>query len=109
MGPGTVTAKESDNGYYVSLEDGSVRHIHANMIRKFNPRVASIGVVFEDEEEFGDIGFEPEVNPGDIVQASPSGDRFDAVNLEHLRTSASSIKHELCIVLKTQPNLPLLG
>ena len=84
MGPGTVTAKVSDNGYYVSLEDGSVRHIHANMIRKFNPRVASIGVVFEDEEEFGDIGFEPEVNPADIVQASPSGDRFDAVNLEHL-------------------------
>ena len=65
------------------LEDGSVRHIHANMIRKFNPRVASIGVVFEDEEEFGDIGFAPEVSSSVMVQTSPSGDRFDAVNLDH--------------------------
>ena len=45
----------------VTLEDSSisVRHMHANKLRKFIPRVANIGVIFEEDEEFGDISYYP--------------------------------------------------
>lgn len=55
IGPGVVTKKVSDYSYLISLDNGAVRLLHANKLRKFTPRVANIGVIDFNDEQFGDI------------------------------------------------------
>ena len=42
QGPGIVTAKISENSYRVALDDGAIKILHANKLRKFVNRVNSI-------------------------------------------------------------------
>ena len=81
-GPGTVTMRISENSYNVAFNDGSVKHLHANKLRSFNPQVANIGVIFEGDEEFGEVDFYPNKPKENILQDDL--DRFDALDLNHL-------------------------
>src|SRR5215469_6859654 len=54
MGPATVVGKKSPYSYTVALDNGSVRLLHANQLKPFYLRINALGVMFEDEEEFGD-------------------------------------------------------
>lgn len=53
-GPGIVEDKH-DNSYLIGMEIGGKRWIHANHLRAYHSLVASLGVVYEDDESFGDI------------------------------------------------------
>jgi hypothetical protein len=55
QGPGTITAILSPHSYRVALDTGAVRTLHANDLRKFVARVDSVGVIFDDDTEFGRI------------------------------------------------------
>ena len=78
QGPGTITAKLSPYSYRVSLDTGAVRTLHANDLRRFIPRVSSVGVIFEDDTDFGQIEYCPAA--GESVR----DDAFSAINLSHL-------------------------
>jgi len=56
-GPGTITAKLSPYSYRVALNSGAVRTLHVNDLRRFIPRVASVGVIFEDDSDFDHIEY----------------------------------------------------
>ena len=45
------------------------------------PQVASIGVIFEEDDQFGDVDCHP--GAGHVKSVGP-GDRFDALDLSHL-------------------------
>ena len=60
---GPVTVKERVNGdsntYIISMQDGTERKLHANKLRLFHAKVASVGVIFESDETFGEIKCTP--------------------------------------------------
>ena len=62
MGPATVTAVLSPYSYRIALGDGSVRTLHANRLRKYNLRIQTVGVIFEDDSDFGNIEYCPIVD-----------------------------------------------
>jgi hypothetical protein len=51
IGPAIVEAKISANSYQVTCENGSVRNLHADKLRFFNNRIASVGVIFDDPQD----------------------------------------------------------
>ncbi|XP_042899321.2 uncharacterized protein [Parasteatoda tepidariorum] len=76
-GPGEIVKHCSPHSYMVKLPDGRVKQVHVNKIRRFHARVNSIGVIFENEDEFGEIITVPETNIGKVM--------FDSrLDLEHL-------------------------
>ena len=78
QGPGTVTARMSPHSYRVSLDTGAVRTLHANDLRRFVPRVSSVGVIFDDDTDFGAIEYCP------LLSAGISGDAIAKLDLSHL-------------------------
>ncbi|XP_042147901.1 uncharacterized protein LOC115313675 [Ixodes scapularis] len=59
IGPCDVRAKFRDQSYYVDMPDGKHRLVHANKLRPYTCRVQSIGVVFQEDGDFGDIECTP--------------------------------------------------
>jgi len=65
-GPGTVVKDKSPYSYLVDLENGSVRHIHANKMHHFTARVHGCGVIAEHDVEFGKV-LSPNVSGNESV------------------------------------------
>ena len=97
VGPGTVNLKVSENSYHVALDDGSVRHIHANKLRRFVPQVSNIGVVFEEDDQFGGVHYYPDLTTTLSPGSDSTVDRFDSLNLDHLTAVE---QHELRSLLR---------
>ncbi|GBM82490.1 hypothetical protein AVEN_202389-1 [Araneus ventricosus] len=55
ISPGEIIKHISPHSYLVKLPDGRKKQIHVNKIRKLKMRVNTVGVIFENEEEFGEI------------------------------------------------------
>jgi len=55
LGPATVIRVKSPYSYLVDLNDGRVKHVHANKMRKFNVRVQGLNVISEMDDQFGRI------------------------------------------------------
>ena len=78
QGPAVVKTKLNNYAYIVEMPDGTTRRLHANKLRLYVPRVQLIGVVFDDETDFGDIPCYP-----DVLNDSSDID-FSCVSLTHL-------------------------
>ena len=64
------------------MPGGSTRHLHANKIRKFIARVQGVGVVNEQDEDFGPI--ECVTMPNQISEPILLSQRINLQQLEHL-------------------------
>ncbi|GFV26687.1 retrovirus-related Pol polyprotein from transposon 17.6 [Trichonephila clavipes] len=53
--PGKIIQHHPFHSYKVKLPDGTVRHVHVNKIRNNHPRAFAVGVIFQDDHEFGEI------------------------------------------------------
>ena len=53
MGPATTTEVVSDYSYRIALSTGSVGVLHVNKLRKFVNRVNSVGVIYDEDKDFG--------------------------------------------------------
>ncbi|GFV05411.1 uncharacterized protein TNCV_226221 [Trichonephila clavipes] len=69
----------STHSYKVKLPDGTVRHVHVNKIRKYHPRALAVGVIFEDDHEFG------EIHPTPNLSRSTSERVLHETDLNHLK------------------------
>ncbi|GFW89273.1 retrovirus-related Pol polyprotein from transposon 17.6 [Trichonephila clavipes] len=78
----------------IKLSDGTVRHVHVNKIRKYHPRALAVGVIFEGDDEFG------EIHPTPNLSRSTSEKVLHEINLNHLKESER--EQVLAIVLKHQ-------
>jgi hypothetical protein len=90
QGPALVTAVISDHSYRLALPNGSVRKLHANLLRRYVPRITSIGVVHQDDAEFGKVITYPS-------QASDFETNVSSIDTTHLSPDQKS---ELLIVLR---------
>jgi len=55
IGPSVITAVVGENSYRIASDNGSVRVLHANKLRPYISRVQAVGIIFEDDEDFGEI------------------------------------------------------
>ena len=76
-GPSEIIDKVNPHSYKVKLPESSIRHVHANKIRKFHARVHTIGVIFEDDVEFGEIHSTP-------VEIPPLSKENIEIDINHL-------------------------
>lgn len=54
-GPVTIVKKKTAYSYLVQMSDGSTKHVHANKIRPFKVSTNNIGVIYEVDDDFGEI------------------------------------------------------
>ncbi|GBN28324.1 Pro-Pol polyprotein [Araneus ventricosus] len=59
QGPCTIEARRNEHSFVVKMPDASVRHVHQNKMREFVASSGSVNVIFEGEEEFGDVESTP--------------------------------------------------
>ena len=92
IGPATIVLKVSDNSYNVLCDNGSVRTLHADKLRFFNSRIANVGIIFDDDDdyEFGNIVtyLNDACNVNNQVSTDDLNDwkRFEEIGLNHLNT-----------------------
>ena len=94
QGPGTIHSKLNDYAYMVAMPNGAIRRLHANKLRAFVPRVSSVGVVFEDEEDFGNLPYYPSAEEitTDIDWSKVDLSNLDSAQQDQIR--ALIIKHK---------------
>ena len=91
---GTIARVRSPYSYNVEMADGSTRHLHANKIRKFIARVQGVGVVNEQDEDFGPIDC--------VTTADPARDTLlpsQCINIEQLEHLSPEQRTRLLAVL----------
>ncbi|XP_064468593.1 uncharacterized protein LOC135380865 [Ornithodoros turicata] len=59
IGPVTVIRRLRPYTYQVRLSDKNFRTVHANKLRPYHARVSSVGVIFEDDVDFGQVEMIP--------------------------------------------------
>ncbi|GFY29326.1 retrovirus-related Pol polyprotein from transposon 17.6 [Trichonephila clavipes] len=91
---GEIIQHHPPHSYKVKLSDGTVRHVHVNKIKKYHPRALAVGVIFEGDQEFG------EIHPTPNLSRSTSERVLHEINLNHLKESER--EQVLAIVLKRQ-------
>ena len=84
IGPVSVVSRvrENSDSYRILFPNGGVKIVHADQLRSFITDVKTVGVVFEDEEDFGDIVFTPDT----CVDQDPLQvhEKFKDLDLSHL-------------------------
>ncbi|GFR10712.1 transposon Ty3-I Gag-Pol polyprotein [Trichonephila clavata] len=90
--PGEIIQYHPPHSYKVKLPDGTVRHVHVNKIRKYHPRALAVGVIFEDDHEFG------EIHPTPNFSRSTSKRVLHETDLNHLKETER--EQVLAILLK---------
>ena len=81
QGPAIIDRVMSPYSFSVALCDGSKRVLHANRLRKFITRVSALGVIFEDDEDFGDLEMWESV----VISDEPTAaDKIKTLDLSHL-------------------------
>ncbi|KAG8176545.1 hypothetical protein JTE90_014889 [Oedothorax gibbosus] len=58
-GPATVVQLTRPHSALIEFEDKSRREFHFNKLRPYIARVEQVGLIFEQDEEFGDISYAP--------------------------------------------------
>jgi len=77
-GRATVVEKVSPYSYKLLTDEGTVRTLHANLLRRFVNQLSTVGVIFEEESEFGQVDHYPiadDIPPDPKVDNS--SDKYD--------------------------------
>ena len=103
IGPAKIRRKLSENSYDVESDDGSIRRLHANHLRRYNERVLA---VFDTDQAFGNVENVPlkrDEYPKNVDEA------FQELNLEYLnsaqRDDVLRILHQHREVFSDRPDL----
>src|SRR6266516_4307614 len=56
-GPCTITEILTENSYRVLMPNGGIRNFHANHLRRYKCRVNTMGVLYEGDEDLGNIHY----------------------------------------------------
>jgi hypothetical protein len=95
-----VKQKLSPHSYVVTTEDGSERHLHANKLRLFKQRVNTVGIVFEGEEEFGNLVCAPRV----LVKQETVPEqiwKLDHLSADEQQRMATLLSKHMCVCFPT--------
>jgi len=78
---GTITRVRSPYSYEVQMSDGSCRWLHANKLRPFVARMQNVGVIKDQDVDFGEVVSAP--LPAPSTELLPS-ERIDKNTFSHL-------------------------
>ncbi|GFT01316.1 hypothetical protein NPIL_288421 [Nephila pilipes] len=100
ISPCTIVEKRSAHSYLVQMSDNSVKHIHANKIRKLNIQTNNIRVIYEIDIDFGDIENTP------ATKCTPTDETYikEHLNSSHLKSDQKQAVIDLLI--KNQAIIP---
>ena len=91
------------NAYWVRFPDGGRKSVHASQLRPYVARVDQVGVIFDNERQFGDLQTCPSSDDFEPM----SDDRFDKLNLSHLtpsqKTELLSLLREFSDIFNDKP------
>ncbi|GFV50761.1 retrovirus-related Pol polyprotein from transposon 412 [Trichonephila clavipes] len=59
MGPASIVELTRPHTARVKMEDGSERELHFNKLRPYVARIEQIGLIFDQDNEFGDLHYAP--------------------------------------------------
>lgn len=79
-GPHTVVDRMRDHSYVVEMDEGKRTTVHANKLRAYRARADQIGVIYHEDDDFGEVGYTPRMHVGE--KGHTGG--FSGVPLEHL-------------------------
>jgi hypothetical protein len=97
-GPATVVKVFDDNSYTVSLGNGGgSRVLHADLLRPYVATVSSVGVIYDDDEDFGNIETYP-LN----AEVQSFEENLSQVDVSHL---SSGEKDKLLALLRRHQNV----
>lgn len=103
IGPVTVVELTRPHSVKVEMEDGSLRELHVNKIRPFIARTNHVGIIFEQDEDFGDLYY----TPRDQIDNSAEDLRNHIQQLEKLtlkqRDDLLEVLHEFTDVFSSKP------
>ena len=93
IGPATVVGIVSNYGYRIALNTGAIRILHANNLRKFVTRINAVGVIYDEDKDFGSIECCPPVNLNKDEQETIEA--IKNVDLSHLDVQKAKQLREL--------------
>ena len=79
---GKITKVRSPHSYMVEMANGSCKHLHVNKIRLFVARAQNVGIISEQDVEFGEVQYAP--FPADRPALQKPSERIDRASLYHL-------------------------
>ncbi|GFU27082.1 retrovirus-related Pol polyprotein from transposon 412 [Trichonephila clavipes] len=78
-GPVKFVKRVKPNSYYLQMAGGNLRLLHVNKIRQYRVKVQTVGVIYDIDDEFGEIYETP------TVPAAEKNDKaLDRVTLDYL-------------------------
>lgn len=90
--PGTVVKVLDGNAYSVHTPDGATRVVHADILRPCVANVASVGIMFDEDVDFGQVLTDPTLEP-----LSDFEHQLSQLQLSHLNDAQ---KHQLLTLLR---------
>ncbi|GFV84363.1 retrovirus-related Pol polyprotein from transposon 412 [Trichonephila clavipes] len=78
-GPVKVVKRVKSNSYYLLMAGGHLRLLHVSKIREYRARVQTVGVIYDIDDEFGEI-YETSTVPA----AENNDEALDGVTLDYL-------------------------
>ena len=88
QGPAKILERVSPHSYKILLDNGAIKILHVNDLRLFNVRINTVGVVFEDDDDFGDISSCP-------VDNVKFQEEVGKIDLSHLTTEKADELRQL--------------
>ncbi|CAL1288441.1 unnamed protein product [Larinioides sclopetarius] len=79
IGPVEVVRRVKPNSYYLRMPEENLRLLHVNKMREYKARIQTVGVVYDTDEEFGEIYETPKLS---IAERNDEG--LERVNGEYL-------------------------
>ncbi|GFT02579.1 retrovirus-related Pol polyprotein from transposon 412 [Nephila pilipes] len=107
--PCTIVEKQSAHSYVVQMPDNSVKHNHANKMRKLNIQTNNIGVIYKTDIDFGDIENTP------VTKLTPTDETYIKVhmNSSHLNTDQKQAVIDLFVknqaIITYTPKIARIG
>lgn len=83
IGPLAVNSHKRRNSYRVERPGKKTAVVHANRLRLYYARVGHVGVIFQEDEDFGEVNYAPRKGPN-----SPGGTNIAPKRLAHLDENA---------------------
>ncbi|GFW76752.1 retrovirus-related Pol polyprotein from transposon opus [Trichonephila clavipes] len=91
ISPATIIEITRPYSVKVELDDGGIRELHFNKLRPFIARVGQVGLIFNQDSNFGDLHYAPTdmavTSMGDVTDhISSDCQELDVQRLELLNT-----------------------
>ncbi|GFY67749.1 retrovirus-related Pol polyprotein from transposon opus [Trichonephila inaurata madagascariensis] len=88
IGPAKVVKLTSPHSCLVQMEDGSTRELHVNKLRPYISRVDHVGVIFDQDNDFGELHYVPtdkETQPNTGIELNQMPDVLNSQQKHQLR------------------------